>query len=187
MQKLDPRVRRTRKLLEDSLRALLAEKPYESISVADISERATVNRATFYAHYADKQDLATKMLKGDLEATLLSRLGCERPMTQESLTDITMAVFEFIEQMRLGCPKMAVELSARIGPTLQEALHEFIHTWLQLDSESLKLFPGVSIETVSTVLSWSIYGGAMSWNKRIRRPAALKAAGELIHLLIGGK
>ena len=65
--KLDPRVRRTRKLLESALRELLRERSYDEISVSDIAERATVNRATFYAHFLDKQDLATTMLREDLE------------------------------------------------------------------------------------------------------------------------
>jgi AcrR family transcriptional regulator len=52
--KLDPRVRRTRQLLQDALLALLAEKRFEAITVQDITERATLNHATFYAHFADK-------------------------------------------------------------------------------------------------------------------------------------
>jgi AcrR family transcriptional regulator len=47
---MDPRVRRTRKLLQDALRSLLFERRFSRISVQDIAERATVNRATFYAH-----------------------------------------------------------------------------------------------------------------------------------------
>ncbi|MBI4304912.1 MAG: TetR family transcriptional regulator, partial [Chloroflexi bacterium] len=45
----DPRVKRTRKLLHDAFDSLLSEKSFEAITVQDIAERATVNRATFYA------------------------------------------------------------------------------------------------------------------------------------------
>src|SRR5215472_14064182 len=41
----DPRQKRTRKLLQDALRELLQEKPFEEILVQDIAEAATVNRA----------------------------------------------------------------------------------------------------------------------------------------------
>ena len=47
----DTRARFTRKLLQDTLLALLAEKRFEVITVGEIAERAMVNRATFYRHY----------------------------------------------------------------------------------------------------------------------------------------
>ena len=53
-QKLDPRVKRTRGLLLKSFGDLLAEKSFDAITVQDIAERSTINRATFYAHYVDK-------------------------------------------------------------------------------------------------------------------------------------
>ena len=53
-QKLDRRVRRTRRLLAEALVALIIEKEYETISITDITERADLNRATFYLHYGSK-------------------------------------------------------------------------------------------------------------------------------------
>ena len=50
----DPRQKRTRKLLQDALWTLLQEKPFEEILVQDITDVATLNRATFYDHYTDK-------------------------------------------------------------------------------------------------------------------------------------
>lgn len=59
-KKLDPRVRRTRQLLRNALIELIPEKGFDDITVKDITERATLNRATFYLHYNDKQDLLSK-------------------------------------------------------------------------------------------------------------------------------
>ena len=53
----DPRVRRTRDALGDALIALVQEKPFESITVQDLLDRAGVGRSTFYAHFSDKDDL----------------------------------------------------------------------------------------------------------------------------------
>ncbi len=55
--KLDLRVKRTRKFLFDSLLLLIKEKDLENISVNEICERALVHRTTFYKHYEDKYDL----------------------------------------------------------------------------------------------------------------------------------
>ena len=53
-EQMDPRVRRTRQLLQQALDKLLQTKDFENISVQDIAEAATVNRATFYDHFPDK-------------------------------------------------------------------------------------------------------------------------------------
>lgn len=55
----DLRVRRTRKLLWDALMALLGEdgRTFESLTVAEICERAMVHRTTFYKHFEDKYHL----------------------------------------------------------------------------------------------------------------------------------
>src|SRR5579884_3851312 len=56
-ENLDPRVRRTHLLLRQALEKLLREKDFDTISVQDITEAATLNRATFYDHYPDKYAL----------------------------------------------------------------------------------------------------------------------------------
>ena len=53
----DRRVQRTRQLLQDALRALILEKGYDAITVQDVIDRANVGRATFYAHFQDKEEL----------------------------------------------------------------------------------------------------------------------------------
>jgi len=56
-QKTDARVRRTRNALGDALIALMQEKPFDTITVQDVLDRAHVSRSTFYTHYSDKDDL----------------------------------------------------------------------------------------------------------------------------------
>jgi AcrR family transcriptional regulator len=53
----DRRVRRTREQLGDALVGLIQEKPFDSITVQDVLDRAGVARSTFYSHYRDKNDL----------------------------------------------------------------------------------------------------------------------------------
>jgi len=56
-KKTDARVRRTRDALGDALVALMQEKPFDTITVQDVLDRANVSRSTFYSHYSDKDDL----------------------------------------------------------------------------------------------------------------------------------
>ncbi|WP_227793262.1 TetR/AcrR family transcriptional regulator [Paenibacillus guangzhouensis] len=63
----DPRVIRTKRLLRDALIALMEEREFDHITVQDISDRATVKRATFYLHYKDKYDLLENCIDAVLE------------------------------------------------------------------------------------------------------------------------
>jgi AcrR family transcriptional regulator len=56
-KKIDRRVRATRDGLGDALIALMHEKPFETITVQHVLDRAKVSRSTFYSHYSDKNDL----------------------------------------------------------------------------------------------------------------------------------
>src|SRR4026207_2570832 len=53
----DARVRRTRDALGDALVALMQEKPFETITVQDVLDRAHVGRSTFYSPDRGKDDL----------------------------------------------------------------------------------------------------------------------------------
>ena len=54
---VDRRVRRTKSSLHNALLGLAREKPYPSIAVKEILDRANVGRSTFYTHFRDKDDL----------------------------------------------------------------------------------------------------------------------------------
>ncbi len=74
-KKLDRRIHRTREKLGDALVALVQEKPFDSITVQDVLDRAGVGRSTFYVHYRDKDDLLLSDMDEFLGmmANLLSR------------------------------------------------------------------------------------------------------------------
>jgi AcrR family transcriptional regulator len=57
MNSADKRTIRTRKKLQQALIELLMESDYESITIRDITQRANVGYATFFRHYASKDDL----------------------------------------------------------------------------------------------------------------------------------
>ena len=60
--KNDRRSQRTRQALGDALIELMMEKGYDAISVKEIIDHANVGRSTFYAHYADKDELLVSQL-----------------------------------------------------------------------------------------------------------------------------
>lgn len=53
----DRRVRRTTHRLKEALLGLINKRPYEAITVQEITQRADVGRSTFYSHYTSKDEL----------------------------------------------------------------------------------------------------------------------------------
>ncbi|HEY0222211.1 TetR/AcrR family transcriptional regulator [Lactovum miscens] len=64
---VDLRVRRTKKIIIQSFISLLRKKKFEKISIQEIADNAMINRATFYAHYSDKQALYDSLIDEFLE------------------------------------------------------------------------------------------------------------------------
>lgn len=92
----DRRVRRTRASLQRAMLELLQEKDARSITVQELTQRADVNRGTFYAHYRDVFDLLDQM-----EAELFQRLGdllsaYPPEGLQQGLTPLLTDVFRFV-------------------------------------------------------------------------------------------
>ena len=74
--KIDARVRRTREALGDALLTLMQKRPFETITVQQVLDRAGIGRSTFYAHYRDKNDLFLSDLEdflGPMSTVLLRR------------------------------------------------------------------------------------------------------------------
>jgi AcrR family transcriptional regulator len=65
----DLRIRRTRKILQQAFLDLTVEKGFAALTVRDITERAMVNRSTFYRHYLDKYDLLEQYMHELYEMT----------------------------------------------------------------------------------------------------------------------
>lgn len=66
MRKLDRRVRRTKRLLENAFLELMSSKQYAEISVTDIVTLADYNRTTFYRHYENKNMFVKEVINGQV-------------------------------------------------------------------------------------------------------------------------
>ena len=94
--KVDPRVKRTRQLLQDALDDLLSEKSFNQITVQDITERAGLNRATFYAHFEDKYALLNHSVREGFQAILDKNLPESPTFTPENLRRLILSVCEYL-------------------------------------------------------------------------------------------
>ena len=155
MNQADPRVRRTRKLLQQALTDLLAEKSFHSINVQDVVDRATVNRATFYAHFTDKYALLDYVV-GDWFREELSRAGLGGTQCNESnLRRLIATVLTVVRNFHGGCRPGDRDVQPMLETKLQTVLAEFLADWLRQASATPR--------EAARLVSWTIFGSAMEW------------------------
>jgi len=100
-------VRRTKTSLHNALIGLAREKPYPSIAVKEILDRADVGKSTFYTHFRDKDDL----LESGIQEIL--RSIPDQPLSGkpfERIVVFSLPVLKHIdEHLRAAGPKMKRE------------------------------------------------------------------------------
>jgi AcrR family transcriptional regulator len=96
--KLDPRVRRTRRLLRDALISLMLEKDYASISIKEITERAEVAYITFFRHFESRDQLLIEVLDEGLAELLVHIETLAKRSETSALETEGRLIFEYIKQ-----------------------------------------------------------------------------------------
>lgn len=160
----DPRVKRTRQLLMQSFMELLLEKKnIYSISVQDIAARATVNRATFYAHFEDKFAFLECWMREKFQKKLKDALPDSSISNMSSLRTLLLAVFEFLARTREYMASEDRQFEPLFEIAMQKELYQLLFEWLSKESETK-----VSLEIVQAtalVTSWGIFGSAVEWSR----------------------
>ena len=176
-EKLDPRVKRTRSLILRSFEGLLAEKGFETISVQDVTDKAEINRATFYAHFPDKYALLdysiSQMFKQEIEKRTLN--ACH--YSPDNLRNLILAVCEFLANMHSECAQPHQQFESLTEGTIKNILFELLSYWLKQTN------PKISTDIPATVATWAIYGLASHYSHMKKRPALEKYVNEALPLV----
>ena len=177
----DPRARRTRRLLLDGLKELMLERSYGRITVGDIAAQATVNRATLYLHFRDKDALLQEMLGEHVRGGLDQ--GAPVPSSRETdyLPVLLTAVCELLARITGACPRMHKQFEAQLESLVQTEVRARVATWLALPGAA----PDPGAEPLeATVLSAALFAAAQSWRRDARRPSAQTFARRAIPVLL---
>ena len=108
--KTDARVRYTKKVLRESLLYFLRFKSITEISVKEVCERAEINRATFYAHYADCYAVLNALEDGLLRAFENSLSASAGGM---DVQDLMEAVYRIMDENSQVCRVLILEQKDR--------------------------------------------------------------------------
>ena len=89
----------TKRAMVAALRELLATKPFERITVAEIARRCGINRQTFYYHFHDIYDLVSWGIEDQImSAFMVDRADWQRALTEvlRTLRDDRLIVLAFM-------------------------------------------------------------------------------------------
>ncbi|MGB9639634.1 MAG: TetR/AcrR family transcriptional regulator [Anaerolineales bacterium] len=179
MQKTeDPRVVRTRQLIEQAFEALLDERGFQSLRVQDITERAGINRATFYAHFTDKYDLLNYMVLQRFRAEIEKRTLNACHFSQQNLRALILAVCEFLIEAHGHCKMPNEQFESLIETQVRGQIQLLLKNWLEQEKTT------VSTDIAATATSWAIYGLAQQWSHDKNRLTAEIFADKVLPLVM---
>jgi AcrR family transcriptional regulator len=165
VRKDDRRVQRTSELLRAALLSLIAEKGFEGASVQNIIDRANVGRATFYAHFDNKEDLLVSGLDGLREALKehQAKAHSRRSASDERLLAYSHEMFAHIAEYRTVFRAMVGKQS---GALIQQLLHKIIVDLVRNDVRAMvgrRDDDSAPTEAVVQFVAGGLFGLAMLW------------------------
>jgi AcrR family transcriptional regulator len=167
----DPRILRSRRMLMESLSKLLTKKEFEDISVQEIADEATLNRATFYLHYPDKTALLQAMTDARFR-DLIVRRGISFTDCNAALRAIALGVCDYLAEAT-NCPAQLarIPLEGSIIPVVEGMFQEGLARH--------GIAPGVDAALVATTAAWAVFGAARRWLQNSDRIPAEEMAAKI--------
>ncbi|RFU64708.1 TetR/AcrR family transcriptional regulator [Peribacillus glennii] len=162
----DRRVQRSRQNLQDALLLLINEKGYEAITITDICNKANYNRATFYAHYKNKMELASELMDEkilDLLHFMNTPLPKDRTQQGDNKFQAIEQIFYYVAKQEVffkvmfsgrTVPGFLAKLRCQLGMFFQKKLHSCMHG-LGPECTNLEiLIDCITFSIIGTVSYW---------------------------------
>ncbi len=184
-ERLDPRVKRTRELLVRAFNELLEEKGHSGLTVQEIAERATINRATFYAHFRDQYELFDYVISEAFREELRRRLPVSPELGEENLKVLIVAVCEYLAGLNTACSWSDRRFRPLIEARVQGELYELLLGWIEVLPQKANGRP-TTPEVVATVVSWAIFGAGLQWSRNGASRSAEETADQVLSVIVEG-
>jgi len=155
----DPRVMRTRQLIREAFRDLLRSKEFDAISVKDIAQKATINRATFYAHYEDKYALLEEITEQVFREMIPEQVMNAREFTIEICDQLILLthryILDFYQVCKMDSKSIATLVDEKVKKMLQQIIESIFSKGHYTDRHHKKV--------ISAMTGSAIYGAAHYW------------------------
>jgi AcrR family transcriptional regulator len=167
----DPRVLRSRQMLMEALLRLLARKEFDDISIQEIADEATLNRATFYLHYPDRNALLQAMTAARFR-DLIARRGLSFTNCDGALRAIALGVCDYLAETT-GCPSQLAKMP------LEGSIIPVVEGMFEEGAAHHAMAPGADPKLQATTAAWAIFGAARRWYQTPGRIPAEEMAAKI--------
>jgi AcrR family transcriptional regulator len=167
----DPRILRSRRMFMGALARLLNTKEFDKISIQEIADEATLNRATFYLHYTDKNALLEAMTEASF-SKLIARRGLSFSNCDGALRAIALGVCDYLAEST-SCPSQLVKMP------LERSIIPVVEGMFRAGAGKHAMRPGVDPELLANTVAWAIFGAARRWYQTPDRIPAEEMAAKI--------
>ena len=190
----DRRIQRTRQMLQQAFVEVIREKGlvttsfreiekhFAATSVQEIADRANVNRGTFYLHFTDKYMLAEAVTRERFHQQLTGMLPPELRWDRKTLRLLIQALLTTFEGKYHHQHQPSLVLVPMVERAIHEELTELLLTWLK-EADDGKRRRHEPLETVASVISWTIFGTAVQWSQE-EKTASSEEMAEIISQMV---
>jgi AcrR family transcriptional regulator len=140
----------------------MSEKGFRGTSIQDITERANVNRSTFYAHFEDKYALLDELLREEFRR-LVRAFPPFLNWELNTLHTLIRLVLENFRDVQRRCHPLG-SIDPFVERVLREELADLLLRWLR-EKRGENAREIVPWTTLAQTMSWAILGAALQWSQ----------------------
>ncbi|WP_395638734.1 TetR/AcrR family transcriptional regulator [Pseudolysinimonas sp.] len=179
---MDPRIARTRQSLQQALFDLARERGLDEISVADIAERAGVNRSSFYQHYADKDTLLADAIDAVAEVA-----GADLPVFREITPEPPPILIGYLKHIEENAAVYARVFGSHGSPVAVARLRSRVLAIASAAVATVEAPPldDIPAEVRAAGLTGSVLGVLEAWLAQDPRPPVETAVSWMWRMLLG--
>lgn len=182
---MDPRVIRTKKLIQEALLMLMHKKDFKDITVKDISEEATVNRATFYAHFLDKEDLLDTMVSDAIDLCLSDRILPGQKFNEKTGRELILILYDyqvaFFEKFLMDTQSIAGRLENLVKSKIENRVADLIKNHNELPLEK-----NADQQILVTMITGAIYNASLTYFRKDKKQALDSFIDEVLTFVLSG-
>ncbi len=167
MKKIDPRAIRTRALLESALDRLLRQGSFDDVTIQHITDEATVNRATFYAHFHDKYHLYDALVEDHSRSLIESRLPSDARLEKATIRVLALAICENLTRFHSACRIAKSQTEPRAHACIKRIVRDILLGWLQAIPAGQDSDPALPpAPLVASLATGTLFAAAWEWSER---------------------
>ncbi|WP_068499366.1 TetR/AcrR family transcriptional regulator [Paenibacillus kribbensis] len=159
----DKRIRRTKKLLRESLVCLLKEKDLKDITITDIVQQADINRGTFYKHYQYKEDLLGEVIDEVLLDLVDSYREPYRQVDTFVVGDMVVSTIKIFEHIAQYANFYEIVLKTDMLPGVQTKICNELKKLPIQDLVNTQQHNHINQELQSSYYAYAILGMIIEW------------------------